>query len=256
MVPSPIAALTREEAYARLVELMISALSSITREGQLYRVDLRLRPDGQNGPLVIGTDRFLEYVRERAAIWELLAYVKLRAVGGDLEVGRRLETHARHLVHENALKIDPAELKGETRRVRERLEKEKSQRGRLGGIDIKYGAGGMLDVYFASRYLQLREDMPDQGDDRSTPATIERLEGIGAITPADAALLSEGYALLRSVDHHLRLIVGRSSRLPATDHPAARDIARKLGFLTAEQLNNKLLERMKEIRDVYERILA
>src|SRR6266536_220667 len=255
MVPSPLASLTREEAYARLVELMISALSSVTREGYLYRVDLRLRPDGKNGPLVVSTDRFIEYLRERSAIWEWLAYVKLRAIAGDLELGRRLETHARHLIHENAQRIDPEDLKRETRRVRDRLEQEKSQRGRHGGIDIKYGAGGMLDVYFASRYLQLREDVPDQGDDRSTPATLERLESVGALTPGDAAALSDGYALLRSVDHHMRLLVGRSARLPATDHPAARDIAVKLGFLSATQLNETLLERMQEIRGVYERIL-
>jgi glutamate-ammonia-ligase adenylyltransferase len=255
LVPSPIPSLTRDEAYGRLVELMISALSSITREGYLYRVDLRLRPDGQNGPLVVGTDGFLEYFKERSAIWEWLAYVKLRAIAGDLELGRRVETHLRHIIHEMARKSDPRELKLEAKRVRERLEKEKSRRGRHGGIDIKYGAGGMLDVYFATRYLQLREDVRDEGDDRSTRATIERLEGVSAITGTDAQALNNGYALLRSVDHQMRLIVGRSARLPATEHPAARDIAVKLGFLSASELNETLIEQMGKIRGAYDRIL-
>jgi len=255
MEPSPIASLSREEANGRLVELMIAALSSVTREGYLYRVDLRLRPNGQNGPLIVSTDGFLEYLKERSAIWEWLAYVKLRAIAGDLELGRMVETHARHLVHENARKVELAELKRETRRVRDRLEKEKNQGGRHGGIDIKYGAGGMLDVYFALRYAQLRDDVPDQGDDRSTRSSIERLESVGAITPVEATVLSDGYALLRSVDHHLRLIVGRSARLPPTDHPAARDIAAKLGFVSASQMNVALVERMGEIRSAYDRIL-
>jgi glutamate-ammonia-ligase adenylyltransferase len=255
LVPSPLATLTREEAYSRLVELMISALSSITREGYLYRVDLRLRPHGQNGPLIVGSDMFLDYVKDQSAIWEWLAYVKLRAIAGDLELARRVETHSRHLVHEIARKADPDELKQETRHVRIRLEREKSHRGTHGGIDIKYGPGGMLDVYFATRYLQLRSDVPDEGEDRSTRATIERLEALASINASDAAALSDGYALLRSVDHHLRLIVGRSTRLPAADHPAARDIANKLGFVSAAQLNETLVERMKEIRAAYERIL-
>jgi glutamate-ammonia-ligase adenylyltransferase len=146
-------------------------------------------------------------------------------------------------------------LKLEAKRVRERLEKEKSRRGRHGGIDIKYGAGGMLDVYFATRYLQLREDVRDEGDDRSTRATIERLEGVSAITGTDAQALNNGYALLRSVDHQMRLIVGRSARLPATEHPAARDIAVKLGFLSASELNETLIEQMGKIRGAYDRIL-
>ena len=78
LVPSPVKTLTQDEAYARLVELMIAALSSITREGYLYRVDLRLRPHGKNGPLVTSSEGFLDYLKEQSAPWEWLAYVKLR----------------------------------------------------------------------------------------------------------------------------------------------------------------------------------
>src|SRR5258705_1965372 len=164
---------------------MIAALSSVTREGYLYRVDLRLRPNGKNGPLVTSSEGFLDYVKERSAIWEWLAYVKLRAVAGDLELGKMIETHARHALHERARTIDPEELKQETRRVRERLEREKGsgigrngRRVRRSGhhdIDIKYSAGGMLDVYFAARYLQLRDDLADEGENRSTMTTLARL---------------------------------------------------------------------------------
>jgi len=263
LVPSPIKTLTQDETYSRLVELMIAALSSITREGYLYRVDLRLRPHGKNGPLVTSADGFLDYLKEESAPWEWLAYVKLRAVGGDLELGKMIETHARHRIHENALHFDQKELKLETRRVRDRLEKEKGARGRRagtgikrGGIDIKYGPGGMLDVYFATRYLQLRDEVVDSGEDRSTAFTLERLREEGSLTEDDFSVMSTGYSLLRSIDHNLRLIVGRSTRLPDPNHVTAHDVAARMGFASVTELQETLIEQMQAIRDSYNRIVG
>ena len=262
LVPSPIKTLTQDETYSRLVELMIAALSSITREGYLYRVDLRLRPHGKNGPLVTSAEGFLDYLKEESAPWEWLAYVKLRAVGGDLELGKMIETHARHRIHENALRFDANELKLETRRVRDRLEKEKGTHSRRGGsgnrgaaIDIKYGPGGMLDVYFATRYLQLRDEVLDVGEDRSTAFTLERLREEGSLTEDDFLTMSTGYSLLRSIDHNLRLSVGRSTRLPDPNHVAARDVAFRMGFASAAELHQTLLEQMQSIRESYNRIV-
>jgi glutamate-ammonia-ligase adenylyltransferase len=264
LVSSPVAALTPDEAYARLVELMIAALASVTREGYLYRVDLRLRPNGKNGPLVTSSEGFLDYVKQRSAIWEWLAYVKLRAVAGDLELGKMIETHARHAIHEKARGSDPQELKRETRRVRERLELEKGRAvGKSGRrasragpleIDIKYAAGGMLDVYFATRYLQLRDDVADEGENRSTLETLMRLEANGSLDSRDYDALSQGYELLRAVDHHLRLIVGKGAALPAIDYPAFKEIARRLNFSTPTLLDETLRERMSAIRGAYDRI--
>jgi glutamate-ammonia-ligase adenylyltransferase len=256
LVPSPVPGLSQEEAYTRMVELMIAAISSITREGYLYRVDSRLRPHGKNGPLVISAEGLLEYLKEKSDPWEWLAYLKLRAVGGDLELGKMVETHARHRIHENAAKADRNELTSETRRVRDRLEAEKATRGSRTGIDIKYGPGGMLDVYFAARYLQLRDEVPDEGDDRSTAFTLERLQQEGLLDEEDYSALSAGYGLLRAVDHNLRLIVGRSTRLPSPDHPTARDVATKMGFESAEALRTVLVEQMRGIREAYNRILG
>jgi glutamate-ammonia-ligase adenylyltransferase len=256
LVPSPIKSLTQDETYSRLVELMIAALSSITREGYLYRIDMRLRPHGKNGPLVTSSEGFLDYVKLESAPWEWLAYVKLRSVGGDQEMGKMIETHARHRIHANAAQLDPKELKTVTRHVRERLEKEKGTRGRKPGTDIKYGPGGMLDVYFASRYLQLRDEVMDEGDDRSTAFTLERLREEGSLSEDDFVVLSSGYSLLRSIDHNLRLIVGRSTRLPDPNHPTARDVALRAGFETVAEMQEELAEQMKAIRAAYSRILS
>ena len=255
MVPSPIKTLTQDETYSRLVELMIAALSSITREGYLYRIDMRLRPHGKDGPLVTSSDGFLDYLRDESAPWEWLAYAKLRCVGGDQEMGKMIETHARHRIHANALKLDPKELKAVTRHVRERLEKEKGGRGRKFGTDIKYGKGGMLDVYFAVRYLQLRDEVPDEGDDRSTAFTLERLREEGSLSEDDFLTLSGGYSLLRSIDHNLRLIMHRSTRLPDPNHVAARDIATRVGFESVSEMHDTLTDQMRAIRETYNRIL-
>lgn len=255
LVPSPVKTLTQDETYSRLVELMIAALSSITREGYLYRVDLRLRPHGKNGPLVTSSEGFLEYLSQESAPWEWLAYVKLRCVGGDQELGKMIETHARHRIHANALRLDPKELKTVTRHVRDRLEKEKGRRGRKLGTDIKYGPGGMLDVYFATRYLQLRDEVLDEGEDRSTAFTLDRLREEGSLGEEDFLVLSSGYSLLRSIDHNLRLIVGRSTRLPDPNHVTARDVAVRMGFESVTELQETLMDQMRAIREAYNRIV-
>ncbi|MGZ8842651.1 MAG: [protein-PII] uridylyltransferase family protein [Pyrinomonadaceae bacterium] len=250
---SPVPGLPHETAYGRLTEFLITALSSITREGYLYRVDLRLRPDGQKGPLAIGSNAFADYLRTRADVWEWLAYVKLRAVAGNIDFGRATELSARETVHELARQIDPEQLRAEARRVRNRLEKEKALS--RGGVNIKHGAGGMLDVYFVTRYLQLRDDVQDDVDDRTTLRMLECLREASSVNDDDHRKLSKGYEFLRAVDHQLRLIIGRSATLPSPEQPAYADIARRLGFEQADEMTNELEERMKGIRAAYERIM-
>ncbi|HEX7174085.1 MAG TPA: hypothetical protein VF240_02210 [Pyrinomonadaceae bacterium] len=255
-VPPPIGGLSHDESYARLSEPFASALSNLTRDGYLYRVDLRLRPDGRNGPVAVGARSFVNYIRERAGVWELLAYVKLRAVAGDLELGRAVETEARRTVHEAARRAGAEVLRAETRRVRERLEREHTRGQGRHGTDIKYGPGGMLDVYFAARYLQLRDDVADVGDDRSTRATLARLHENGSLGETDFHALDRGYALLRRIDHHLRLLAGRSTRLPAApDHPVLSDLSRRTGHAAPAALVSDLDAHTAAVRAAYLRVV-
>jgi glutamate-ammonia-ligase adenylyltransferase len=256
-VPSPIKGLTCEQAYARLAELLVVALSNLTRDGYLYRVDLRLRPDGKNGALASGSHALVEYLGTRASVWEWLAYVKLRAVAGDLEFGRAVERRARAAIDDAALRAGDEALRAETRRVRERLEHERGGRAGTRGTDIKYGPGGMLDVYFAVRYLQLRDRLPDEEGERSTSASLLRLREAGSLGEEDFGALGDGYTLLRELDHRLRLLVGRSTRLPsAQDHPTLRDLARTTRYASAAALAADLDARMAAVRAAYERITA
>jgi [glutamine synthetase] adenylyltransferase / [glutamine synthetase]-adenylyl-L-tyrosine phosphorylase len=253
--PSPVPGLTHTEAYVRFVELFVAALSSVTREGYLYRVDLRLRPDGKKGPLASSALAFTSYVEKRAGIWEWLAYVKLCAVAGDLEFGRAVESRARSRIHELGRETDAHQLRAETRRVRERLAKERALRPNA-GISIKHGQGGMLDVYFATRYLQLRDNVPDDENDRSTAQSLRRLRDAGSLEEATFAELSDGYRFLRSVDHQARLVVGRSTALPLPQQAAFADIARRLGRAGAETLLSELAKQMNSIHRAYEQIMS
>src|SRR5260370_23143835 len=143
----------------------------------------------------------------------------------------------------------------EAEKIRERLRTEKTRKNSL-VVDVKYGSGGMLDVYFATRLLQLRDNVPDQADDRSTVAVLGRLFDGASLGQQDYDALKDGYQLLRRVDHAQRLMIGRTTRLPGEDHPAFGDIALRAGFESKDEFLVLLKESMSRIREAYERILA
>jgi len=241
--------------YARAVEIFVTSLSAMTREGSLYRVDLRLRPDGKNGATSIGKTAFLDYLKNRSAIWEWLAYVKLRAAAGDFGLGEYVESEARKIIHEKAQNAYKDELKSETWRVRQRLEEEKSASKRGGEIDIKFGAGGMLDVYFAMRFLQLRDALPDDAENRSSGFMLRRLYENKSLSREDFENFSNGYEFLSELDHHLRLTVGRSTRLPVANQHALHVICERMRIGSVGELHEKLTFHRLNIRASFENIL-
>ncbi|MCY7376591.1 MAG: hypothetical protein LH472_11560 [Pyrinomonadaceae bacterium] len=245
--------------YARAVEIFVTALSSLTRDGSLYRVDLRLRPDGKNGATSISKTAFLNYLENRAAMWEWLAYVKLRGTAGDLDLAKETEIEARKIIHRNAQKLSTLDsrlstLKAETRRIRERLETEKSSRRTGKEIDIKFGAGGMLDVYFAVRFLQLRDDVPDDAENRSTAFILEKLSENKSVCRADFQNFADGYEFLTELDHHLRLTVGRSSKIPLANQKALEIIAKRMSLASVGDLFERLTVHRLNIRASFENI--
>ena len=240
--------------YARAVEIFVTALSSLTRDGLLYRVDLRLRPDGKNGANSLSNSAFLNYLENRSAIWEWLAYVKLRGAVGDLSLAVSTENRARKIIHENALKADVRELKDETRRVRKRLEEEKSAIRTGKEIDIKFGAGGMLDVYFAMRFLQLRDNVPDDAAHRSTLVMLDKLYEKSSLEKDDFQNFSDGYAFLSELDHNLRLVVGRSTRLPMSNQTALQTICSRMRIASVKDLLEQLTLHRLNIRASFEKI--
>ena len=254
-IGSPIPELPGSPAifYARAAEIFATTLSSFMREGHLYRVDLRLRPDGKNGATVLGKNAFFNYLETRAAIWEWLAYVKLRAVGGNSDLASEIENKARLIIHRNAMKAGAGDLKTETAHVRERLEKERTRSAKE--FNIKFGAGGMLDVYFAMRFLQLRDGVPDDAENRSTRAMLRRLYENGSLAEGDFLAFDDGYGFLTRLDHNLRLTVGRTNRLPLANQAAMQTIFARMALDSTNDLLEKLTFHSLAIRSAFENVL-
>ena len=244
------------EFYGRAVELFVTALSSMTRDGNLYRVDLRLRPYGSKGLSSISGSAFVEYMRETAAAWEMLAFVKLRAVGGEMELSQTIERETRKIIHERASAIDPQQLTDETLRVRNALEKQRSRSRRSNEVDIKYGSGGMLDVYFAMRFLQLRDNVPDTDEDRSTIYMLGELKAKGSLADDVYKDLAEGYRFLSTLDHALRLAVGRTTRLPLGNRSLLENISSRMEFPSPGTMIEALTFHRLSIRAAFDDILG
>jgi len=244
------------EQSARAAELLVNTLSSMTREGSLYRIDLRLRPFGAKGTSTISFNAFAAYIGEQAAIWELLAFVKLRGIDiGDprpVEIERELRT----LIHRRASSFSPKELADETFNVRNALERERSRTRRSGEIDIKYGEGGLLDVYFAMRFLQLVDDIPDDDADRSTPHMLAKLHAAGSLHQDEYTDLVASFRLLADLDHNIRLTAGRSTRVPVGNTPVMNTIAERMNFASLPELIESLSLARLAIRGSFTNILG
>jgi glutamate-ammonia-ligase adenylyltransferase len=241
---------TLQEFCARLTSGLVNTLGSITREGMIYRVDLRLRPEGKSGPLVRGLSSLLWYIANRASAWEHSAYLKVREVAGCAAFGAEVKRAICEACFDAASK-NP-QLGKELREMRMRLEREKARNGRP---DIKWGPGGMTDAYFVTRYLQLAHRIyfpPELG----TGALIEHLAERRALAPDDASDMLEGYTFLRRLDHWIRLLVDRPTpKLPASTR-ALRDIGIAMEVESAEQLETTLQEVTHRMRRVFDKTLG
>lgn len=252
---SAIETVANVEFYGRAVETFVNSLSGVTREGSLYRVDLRLRPHGKNGPGAISRASFGEYIRTEAAIWEMLAFVKIRAAGGNERLAHEIERDIAEIILARAATIPKEELARETKRIRLSLEKERSRGQRRGEIDVKYGSGGMLDIYFAIRYLQLRDSVPDDPTNRSSDFVLDKLLERGSLNKENHANLLAGYNFISRLDHCLRLTIGRSTLLPVSNTKALEFAAQRMGIASSVELHQQLSLHRIAIREAFESVL-
>ncbi len=236
---------TAQEFYADFTARLLQMLSVLTREGFLYRVDLRLRPEGKNGQLAQGVERLLTYLQARASAWEHSAYLKVREVAGDLQLGATVRQAIIETVFQSAARND--ELQTELAAMRKRLETEKAKhRSR----DIKWGAGGMTDVYFLTRYLQLRDCIAFPTE-AGTMSLIRHLGATGSLPEEAAQTLFDGYSFLRRLDHRMRLLLDRPTSTLPVSSAALADLAASLNFASVEEFEQSYAQYTAAIRTVY-----
>ncbi len=249
--PSPVAGLHPQEAYARMVALVIHILSTITRDGYLYRVDLRLRPGGTSSPLANAWSSFRQYLDAKAATWERLAYVKAFPVAGDAVFGRQVHEQMQELILRPRA-TDPVTLVADVRQMRDRLEREKA--GPQPGRNFKFGPGGMMDVYFATRYLQLRYRISEPPE-RGTLPLLDHLRTREVLSEPQYTALYKGYAFLRRLDHALRLLFDRPTETLPANRAALAELAKFLGVGSASELEQSHDDHRRNIRAAYDAIV-
>ncbi|MGE5663305.1 MAG: bifunctional [glutamate--ammonia ligase]-adenylyl-L-tyrosine phosphorylase/[glutamate--ammonia-ligase] adenylyltransferase, partial [Deltaproteobacteria bacterium] len=193
---------SNHEYFARVAQRLISILTTVTREGHVYRLDTRLRPSGNAGPLVSSLAAFELYHRESAQLWERQALLKCRFVAGDRDFGKRMEETIGRFIYERPLPPDAA---AEIHRLRMRMETELG-RERADRLNLKVGRGGIVDVEFAVQYLQLLHGPANASlRARSTLKALFELRRAQLVGENEFRTMDEGYRFLRGLELRLRL---------------------------------------------------
>jgi glutamate-ammonia-ligase adenylyltransferase len=182
--------------YARLAQRVVHWLSTPTRAGRLYEIDTRLRPDGSKGLLVASLPAFVDYQRERAWTWEHQALVRARAIAGDPGLRAAFERERAALL---SLPRDPARIAADLLKMRAqwRAERDRSDASHL---DLKQGAGGLLDIEFLLQGLVLRHAAryPALAAPTDTPGLIAACAAAGVLPERDAQALLDAHSALLS----------------------------------------------------------
>jgi glutamate-ammonia-ligase adenylyltransferase len=206
----------------------MTTLQVQTREGRMYSIDTRLRPSGNQGPLVSSLDAFERYHAESAQLWERQAMIKARGVAGDAALLRRVEAIAERFVYARPLRDDEV---AEIHRLRMRLERELAGDERA-EFNVKTGRGGLLDIEFMVQMKQLRHgtDAPAVRR-RATRHGLAALAAAGVVPAEQAAVLDESYAFLRTLTNRLRIERDQSVESLERDGERLPALARRLGYV-------------------------
>ncbi|WAW90739.1 bifunctional [glutamate--ammonia ligase]-adenylyl-L-tyrosine phosphorylase/[glutamate--ammonia-ligase] adenylyltransferase [Xanthomonas citri pv. malvacearum] len=197
--------------FARLAQKVMALLAAETGAGRLYDIDVRLRPDGGKGALVSSLASYREYQRDRAWTWEHQALVRARAVAGDAALCDAFAQVRR----DTLMRVrDTAQLHEDVRKMRARMRAE-LDRSDAGRLDLKQGAGGLVDLEFVLQagVLGLAAQQPQLLDACDTPALIDALARTHWLPDESAAPLHQAHATL--VDAGLSCTLDRRPRLIA-----------------------------------------
>ncbi len=244
MFVAPRAELGRASDLARR---LVQALGERTAEGVVYRVDLRLRPYGAEGALVIAPEAFERYLRLRAQPAERQALLKARAAAGDVAAGRRLLRRVLpHVFRDGPL------ARAQVRRLKARIERQLHARGQAAG-HLKLAPGGIRDVEFLAQALQLESGLAGG----NTLAALQGLEAARLLSADDARTLRDAYVFLRAVENRMQLMENQQVyRLPRSTEDLER-LGRTMG-LPGPHAHDRLLDaydaRSRRVRALFDRV--
>ncbi|MFN7932279.1 MAG: glutamine-synthetase adenylyltransferase [Bryobacteraceae bacterium] len=220
--------------WTRVAARIIDRLSAYTREGFMFAVDTRLRPNGREGELVQLASAYDTYFASRAEAWEGITYMKSRAVAGNLEKGTEFLNAIQELDWRRYGQSGRSQM--QLRQMRLRLEKEQGEENPL-----KAGEGGYYDIDFALMFLRLK----GAGiffKVLNTPERIDIIEKMGHLERSDAAFLRDAATFYRALDHGLRLLTGQAEGTLPKSQAQLEMLADLVGRWTPDHLHDQPLE--------------
>jgi len=239
------------QSYWNLGQQLTYALNQGTSLGFLYRVDLRLRPWGDAGPLVALADAYVDYIGKQGQVWEKQALLKARPIAGNLDLGQELLQRLEPFI----FAVSPEAVRKDIWDMKQKIERGLARRGKLWG-DVKSGPGGIRDIEFLAQYLQMIH-----GKGQPAVRSANTLEGLirlaeyELIFPDEYRRLSGGYLFLRTVEHSLQLMHNRQEhRLPAASR-SLDYLAGRLDYPDAETFLQHYEQHTQSVREIFERTL-
>lgn len=243
------------EYFARLSERAIFILTSLTREGFLFRVDTRLRPGGTKGVLAHNIESLHEYYMKKASVWELQALTRARGVAGDIRLISSFEKMRSEIL---LTPKDTGTVKAAVKAMRIRIERELGKKVK-GGYQIKYGKGGLVDIEFMIQCLQLTSG--PENPRLLTPDTLSALDSITrlGLLPGGERL-KESYLFLKDLESCLRITSSQAETVLPEDPARLTVIAARMGYGKATGSGKKLLDDYLKhttlVRSIYNKLFS
>jgi glutamate-ammonia-ligase adenylyltransferase len=239
--------------FTRLAESIIAEVTRLTPEGALYRIDLRLRPEGPAGPLVRSLDSFETYYAQWGQTWERMMLIKTRPVAGDAELGAEFLEMIQPFRYPRSV---AAGILRDVSSMKSRIETEVVKPGEL-DRNVKLGRGGIREVEFIVQTLQLMHagHMPFLQTAATIP-TLEKLASYRLLSPDDVKSLTAAYLFLRDIEHRLQMEAGAQTHtIPAARQPCER-LARLMGFKSLSAFESARRRHTRLVRRLYEKTLG
>jgi len=215
------------EFFNRLVRQTVKYLADSTPQGAAYRVDLRLRPNGSQGLSVIGHEAALRYYENLGRTWERQAFVKARAIAGDVDLGNEFLEELRPWIYRRYLnRADITGIRALKRRIEKRTEREGGNR-----LNVKTGDGGIRDIEFVIQFLQLLNgsELPEIHTGNTLDA-IALLGRAGCLTMEEQTMLEENYVMLRKLEHRLQIMFDLQTHTMPEGDEELRKLAIRMGY--------------------------
>ncbi|HEX5280195.1 MAG TPA: bifunctional [glutamine synthetase] adenylyltransferase/[glutamine synthetase]-adenylyl-L-tyrosine phosphorylase [Micropepsaceae bacterium] len=236
--------------FARYAQRFIAALTALTAEGRLFDVDMRLRPSGNQGPVAVSLDRFIAYHRENAWTWERMALTRARVVAGPDAFSAGISEAIPSLLE---LPAEPGQIRADARAMRQKLEAQFPARSPW---DLKFAAGGLVDIEFCIQVLQLCHSDKPFVFDQNTIGAAGKLKSAGVLDASDHGALAAAALLQQELTQVLR-VATEGEFLPATASVGLRALlARVAGVPDFAELELLLHRRQAAARAVFERVMS